>query len=151
MVNEEKIRLMTKLAIYEENDGKKEIPLASYFQSDYISYNVIKTAIFVTIAYAIILGLWAVCNMDYVLANLNPDQLIVMIEKIVIIYVAVMLVYLICSYILYRIRYKQARKDLKDYYRLLKELNAFYSKEEQKTGRQERSGGQLYDDHITGI
>ena len=31
MVNEEKIRLMTKLAIYEENDGKKEIPLASYF------------------------------------------------------------------------------------------------------------------------
>lgn len=150
MVNEEKVRLMTKLAMYEDADGKKEIPVASYFQSDYISYHVIKTAIFVTIAYLIILGLWAVYKMDYILANLNPEPLTALIRKIVIIYVIILAVYLVISYFIYRFRYRRIRKDLKEYYHLLKQLNTLYDQEEQRVEIQEPTEVELYDD-VTGI
>ena len=43
MLNEERIRSMTKLAIYENNEGKKTIPLTHYYKSDYISKSMMKS------------------------------------------------------------------------------------------------------------
>ena len=37
MLNEEKIKLMTGIAMFEKKEGKKIFPLNRYFKSDYIS------------------------------------------------------------------------------------------------------------------
>ena len=37
MVKEDKVILMTKLAMYEQNEGKESIPVSRYYRSDYIS------------------------------------------------------------------------------------------------------------------
>ena len=37
MLNEEKVILMTQMASYEENEGKKNIAIGRYFSSDYIA------------------------------------------------------------------------------------------------------------------
>ena len=37
MLNEEKIILMTQMASYEENEGKKNMAIGRYFRSDYIA------------------------------------------------------------------------------------------------------------------
>ncbi len=39
MLNEEKIRLMTKAASYEAGEGKKALAMNKYFRGDYISIN----------------------------------------------------------------------------------------------------------------
>ncbi len=36
MLNEEKVRYMTELAIFEKNEGKKIFPINRYFKKDYV-------------------------------------------------------------------------------------------------------------------
>lgn len=52
MLNEEKIILMTQMASYEENEGKKNMAIGRYFRSDYIAIQVLKSVLCATIAYA---------------------------------------------------------------------------------------------------
>ena len=43
MLNEEKVRYMTELAIFEKNEGKKIFPINRYFKKDYVFiYKIIK-------------------------------------------------------------------------------------------------------------
>ena len=49
MLNEEKIRIMTRAAIYEQGKGEEDIKITSYSRSDYIRYNMLKTLIGVTV------------------------------------------------------------------------------------------------------
>ena len=41
MLNEERVILMTKLASYETNEGKKNVAIGNYFRSDYIGWQVL--------------------------------------------------------------------------------------------------------------
>lgn len=43
MLNEEKVILMTQMASYEENEGKKNMAIGRYFRSDYIAIQVLKS------------------------------------------------------------------------------------------------------------
>ncbi len=43
MVNEEKVKLMNKMALYEEKYGKEDFKIASYYKKDYVSYQTIFT------------------------------------------------------------------------------------------------------------
>ena len=38
MLNQNKIVLMTKLASYEENDGKENVKIGKFFRADYIDW-----------------------------------------------------------------------------------------------------------------
>ena len=42
MLNEEKIKIMNKLAMYEQGEGKKYLPVSKYYRSDYIGLAMIK-------------------------------------------------------------------------------------------------------------
>ena len=43
LLNENKIKMMTKMAIYEKNEGKSMLKTAKYFKGDYIAFGVLKT------------------------------------------------------------------------------------------------------------
>ena len=45
MLNEERVILMTKLASYEANDGRRNVAIGSYFRSDYIGWQVLKLSL----------------------------------------------------------------------------------------------------------
>ena len=60
MLNEEKIKIMNKLAMYEQGEGKKYLPVSRYYRSDYIGLALIKNFFLVTIGYCLILaGIWS--------------------------------------------------------------------------------------------
>ena len=40
LLNENKIKMMTKMAIYEKNEGKSMLKTAKYFKGDYIAFGV---------------------------------------------------------------------------------------------------------------
>ena len=58
MLNEERIKLMTKMAAYEADEGKKNVAIGNYFRGDYIGLQVIKSIISATIAFVIVFGLF---------------------------------------------------------------------------------------------
>ncbi|MDE5699654.1 MAG: hypothetical protein K2I96_19965, partial [Lachnospiraceae bacterium] len=45
MLNEERIRLMTRMACYEADEGRKNVAIGNYFRGDYIGLQVIKSII----------------------------------------------------------------------------------------------------------
>ena len=55
MVNEKKIRLMTQLSRYEENDGKEDLKIMKYYRSDYLGVALLKNFFLTTLGYGIIL------------------------------------------------------------------------------------------------
>ncbi|MBQ2800704.1 MAG: hypothetical protein IJF03_04875 [Lachnospiraceae bacterium] len=130
MVNENKIKLMTKLAVYEQGEGKKMLPVMQYFQSDYIIFNVIKTVISVTIAYGTILLIAGVLSSQYLMENIHKMSIEQLIGRIIFGYIVVLAVYLTIALVVYTKRYAKAKKSVKKYYNQLKKLGSYYDDKE---------------------
>lgn len=132
MLNEERIKLMTKLASYEANEGKRSVSIGNYFRGDYISLQVIRSVIGATIAFIVVLGLYFFYNFESFMSDIYKIDLILFGKKILIAYIVFVVLYAIVSYLIYTYRYTKARKSLKMYYNNLKKLAYLYDKEGKK-------------------
>lgn len=126
MVNEEKIKLMTKLAVYEQGEGKKKIPVMQYFQGDYIIFNVIKTYLSITVAYGLMLVIGCVVCSQYLMENIQKMSIEQLIGGAVLGHILILALYLTIALIVYTKRYANAKKSVKKYYSLLKKLGSYY-------------------------
>lgn len=126
MVNEEKIKLMTKLATYEQGEGKDTLPVMQYFQSDYIIFHVIRAAVSATVAYACIFGLICLVRGQYLMENIHRMSIEQLVGRIIFGYIIMLAVYLTAALIIYMQRYEKAKQSVKRYYHWLKQLNLFY-------------------------
>ena len=95
MLNKEKIRLMTKLSIYEQGIGKKEIPMSRYFRSDYISINMVRTVISATITYILLVVMWLLYDLESLMDQLTEIDLFKVGRNILILYVAFIILYMV--------------------------------------------------------
>lgn len=141
MINEEKVKVMNKLAMYEQGEGRKYLPVSKYYRSDYIGLALIKNFFLVTIGYALILAGVAVYYGEYLLDNIHKMDLISMGIGIVAGYVAVLVVFSILTYIQYSVKYYCAKKSVKKYYGYLTKLDKIYGREEKKAAGRRTSGG----------
>ena len=130
MLNNRKIRLMTQLAIYEKGEGRQDFKLSKYYKSDYARFNVLKTAILVTIAYVILVGLVVLYRLQYILDNVLTIDYKSLGWTILGVYIGVMSFYLILTLVGYAIRYGMSRKKLGKYYRMLRRLKDMYNEED---------------------
>lgn len=64
MLNEEKIRWMTKASIYEKRQGRIDLGRNEYFMGDYVRLHLLKNGISLTIAYILLAGLYAVYKIE---------------------------------------------------------------------------------------
>ena len=104
MLNEEKIRLMTKAAVFEAGEGKKALAMNKYFRGDYISINLIASWISYTIVFAICLAAWAFYHMEELMENINTMDLPAMGKQFVFLYLGLLAVYQLIHYVIYAIR-----------------------------------------------
>ena len=141
MLNEEKIKIMNKLAMYEQGEGKKYLPVSRYYRSDYIGLALIKNFFLVTIGYCLILAGIAAYFGEYLVDNIHKMDLVAVGRNAVIGYVVVMVVFSVASYIQYSVKYHKAKKSVKEYYQELTQLNKIYSREEKKSSFRGVSGG----------
>ena len=132
MLNEERIKLMTQLASYEKNDGKKNVAIGSFFRGDYLSLQLIKSIIYGSVAYLIVFGIYMYYNFESIMDNVYSMDLIGLGTDIIKYYVIFIVAYCIISYFIYSVRYSQAMASLKNYYNNLKHLEEFYSEENRK-------------------
>lgn len=126
MVNEERVILMTKMASYEENEGKKYMKIGKYFRSDYVGIHMLKSTINVTIAYVIMVALYFLYHLDSLMEDLYQIDFIQYGKNLITYYLILVVVYGIISYSVYSYRYMKARKSLRCYYRNLKKLKSLY-------------------------
>ena len=128
MVNEEKVILMTRLASYEDKEGRKCQKVADYFRGDFIVIQVAKALISATISFCILFGLYMVYNLEEFMANIYKMDLVSYAKNILTYYVYLLVVYFAISYLLSVWRYYRAKKSLRNYYQNLKKLDTLYKK-----------------------
>ncbi|MCR4651723.1 MAG: hypothetical protein K5662_08230 [Lachnospiraceae bacterium] len=129
MLNEDKIRLMCRLASYENGEGRKVLPITGYYRSDYISLEMLKSLLAGTLAFAAVAGVFVFYHFEYIMENLYRTPWTAYIRKGVTVYAIFMGIYLIMTYVLAALRYKNAKKSLKRYYANLKKLWKTYTVE----------------------
>lgn len=122
MLNHEKIRIMTKLAIYEKNKGKEDKNVMEYFKTDYISFKNFKMQMGVTFALIVILGFeFANIVLDN-LAKITDFDFVGLGIKYLSIWIVLMVGYTIISIGYNRMEYNRIEKRIQEYDRLLKNL-----------------------------
>lgn len=129
MLNEERIKLMTKMAAYEADEGKKNVAIGNYFRGDYIGLQVIKSIISATIAFVIVFGLFVFYDFEVFMSDIYKMDLLGFGRTVITAYLIFVVVYALISYMIYTYRYAKARKSLKMYYNNLKKLAYLYDKE----------------------
>ena len=116
MLNEEKIKIMNKLAMYEQGEGKKYLPVSRYYRSDYIGLAMIKNFFLVTIGYCLILAGIAAYFAEYLIDNVHKMNLVSLGVEVILGYVAVLVLFSVLTYIQYTVKYHKAKKSVKNYY-----------------------------------
>lgn len=126
MLNEERIILMTKMAVYEEREGRKNVAIGNYFRGDYISLQVIKSVISATIVFGIVFALSVFYDFETFILDIYKIDLLAFGRRIFVLYCIFAVIYGVISYIVYSYRYNKAKRSLKQYYINLKRLAEFY-------------------------
>lgn len=126
MVNEEKIALMTHLAVYEKGEGKRTMPVGKYFRGDYISLHLLRTVLSGTFAFLIGLGVYLLYFYEEILMNLYTIDFAALAKSVVTYYIVFLVIYGLLTYIVFTIRFIKAKKSIKRYYQNLKKLNSMY-------------------------
>ena len=128
MLNEERVILMTKMASYEEKEGKKNVSIGNYFRSDYIAVQMLKSIVCATLAFVVVFALYIFYDLETFLQDIYRMDLVAFAKNVLIYYAVTLAVYGVISYIIYSYRYSKAKKSLKAYYQNLKKLNSLYGK-----------------------
>ena len=131
MLNEEKVILMTKMAAFIDREGKNNDAINSYFKSDYVAFNVIKSLISATIVFAVFIAAYVLYDFEKVLSDVyNTENLIATGRRWLIYYLLLVGEYSLASYIIYSYRYSRMRRSMRAYYENLKKLARMYEKEQ---------------------
>lgn len=129
LLNENKIKMMTKMAIYEKNQGRRMIKTAKYYKGDYVALGVLKGTIATTIAYIIVLMMVIICNVEKIVANIDSIDYLQIGKTAVLYYVIALIVFSVISGIVCAYQYEKSRGGLKTYFSRLNKLERFYNKQ----------------------
>lgn len=129
MLNEQRVKLMTKMTSYEEGEGKKNMEIGSYFRGDYIGKEVVKSIIFGTIAFAAVFAIYVAYDYELFMQDVYKMDLLSFAKNVGITYIKFIVIYSAITYLVYALRYKKARRSLRIYYNNLRRLSAMYRKE----------------------
>lgn len=140
MLNEEKVRYMTELAIFEKREGKKIFPINRYFKSDYVGRQMFRAFFGYSICYVLLFGLWALYELDELLGSTDLQLLARLGLRALVLYGAGLLLYLAITRAVYAARYVYASRSQTMYASRLKHLMNRYGRERTERPRSDRGG-----------
>ena len=127
MLNENKVNMMTKMAIYEKNEGKKMLRNARYYKGDYVALAALKSTIATTLAFIIIVIMIAISNTETIIKQINSMDYAALGKKIAVYYIISLIVYAIISGVYSAYQYDKSRSGIKKYFMRLNKLERFYN------------------------
>ena len=127
MLNENKVKMMTKMAIYEKNEGKKMLRNARYYKGDYVALAALKSTIATTLAFIIIVIMIAISNTETIIKQINSMDYAALGRKIAVYYIISLIIYAIISGVYSAYQYDKSRSGIKKYFMRLNKLERFYN------------------------
>ena len=76
MLNEDKIKLMTGIALFEKREGKHIFPANRYFRSDYISGRILRSFFAYTVCFILCALMWVLYSMERLLNVMELDEVV---------------------------------------------------------------------------
>ena len=140
MLNEEKVRYMTELAIFEKKEGKRIFPVNRYFKKDYVGGHMFRSFFGYTFCYILFLAMWILYELDEFMVGVALEEILDWGEKWGIAYVAGLAVYLLITWRVYSIRYEYAARAQGMYVSRLKHLLSRYGREKPEKSKETRGG-----------
>lgn len=129
VVSGEKVKLMTRAAIYEKKEKKGNLRINGFRQEDYIAWNMIKALVGITAGYILVIGIYALYGSETMLDQLTLEYLFALGKKFLAGYCIVLLFTGVISYVVYFLRYLRAKKENRAYIQYLKKIKRIYQKE----------------------
>jgi len=137
-MNEKRIRMMTKLADFEQRNREDLYRAENYYRSDYIGIQLLKNLIRITLAYVTGAGLWACSHMDSLMKKLNTMDIRGTGVKLLIAYGVTAALFLLLTYVICTVRFYRSEKRLQTYRNMLEHLLLEYDREEPEKRRSSR-------------
>ncbi len=136
MIDEKKIILMTKLALYEKNSIVQDRRKLNYFVEDYVYINNLKTRISITILMGAIAVIGSIIKFNETL--IFPMSLEEVITEYLMVYIVpwlvLMIIYTFISTLVYGKIHYRAKKSYKKYINLMKQLDTYEISKGHKEG-----------------
>ena len=129
MLNEKRVKLMTRMAIYENRQGKEDFKINEYYQKDYVSLNTWKSIIWITIGYGMIVGAVMLIFLDQIFNVASLSGLLMIAGAIVGGYFVLAIATGTIAHYFYKKQYTEAKKRVKKFYNNLTRLGKMYEKE----------------------
>ena len=128
MIDPKKVRLMTKLAVYEEGPGKKDLRINGYSKRTYVNIKQLESVIAITVAYILAMVLYCFgIYTDIMSQGLSfPYQKYIV--HAVILYVIIVVLDIVCIRRYYTRVYEKMRVDIKQYEHNLYRLEDIFKK-----------------------
>lgn len=126
MINAERTRLMTRLAAFEDREGRDALAIANYYRRDYIGAQVLMGMVCGTVAFVIGLVLYVFYNIEDLMQAIFTIDLLLFARDILLVYLGFIIVYGIVCYLYATYRYDRKRRRLKGYLGDMKELYHSY-------------------------
>ena len=137
MLNEDKIRLMTGIAMYEKKAEKDVFPVTRYFKSDYIGSHLIRSFITYTFTCLMFVAIWILYQIEDIFNMMDISILMASVKYIGILYLIGLVCYLLVTLVVYSKRYNLASKSLKVYQAKLRRLEKNYTTPSEQNGNEE--------------
>ena len=115
MLNEEKIKLMTSIAIFEKAEGSNLSLVKRYFKSDYISRNLLRAFLGYTFCWILGLVLAVVCKIEDILSIVTLEDVVFPFVDYGVWYLLGLIVYLAVTFAVCYRRYRYASRGMKVY------------------------------------
>jgi len=141
MLNEEKIKAMNRLALYEKKEGRKYLPISKYYRSDYVGQALIRNLFLVTIGYLLLMALVAMYNTDFLMENIHKMDIRKLGMYLLIGYGIVLGAYTFLTFVLYNVKYYLAKRSVRKYYEQLTKVEKMYQREDKLNLSKRRAGG----------
>lgn len=131
MVNEKKVQLMTQITLEEERKDGDIIREGGYFRGDFIRARITYAMWNLTIGYVLFFVLIALYHIDYILISVTEISYLRIGLILGGIYVLLMLICGLASYVYYSTEYVHNKQILEKYQDKLESLQAFYREDKE--------------------
>lgn len=117
MLNQDRIRTMTRLAIYEEEQILRDEKVAGYFGNDYVFSQIMISLIAGTAAFAVVFGVYCIYHLDAFVLRLFDNSILEVIRQWAKYYAVFIAGYCGVTFFIYRARFRSAQSRIKKYRR----------------------------------
>ena len=128
-MDRKKVAVMTRMAFYEQSQGREDQRISQYYKKDYASLHMWFSLIWLTVGYVLLVGALFFSFSDRLFSHTHLNYYIRMGMAVVIVYLILLLVYGIASRTYYSDRHKRARNRVKKFMRDVVRLEKMYERD----------------------